>query len=49
MELQEVDYKKIKIDRCTNCQGVWLDEGELEAVSKFEKKALDDFFRNFIR
>ena len=28
--LSEIDYKGVKIDRCMNCQGVWLDAGELE-------------------
>jgi len=26
----------VKIDRCMNCQGVWLDAGELEQVTQKE-------------
>jgi len=33
-QLAELDYKGVKIDRCMNCQGVWLDAGELELVTQ---------------
>ena len=49
MELIEVDYKGIKVDKCSECEGVWLDPGELEAVSKLEKTALDKLFSVFSR
>ncbi len=32
-ELEEVVFRGIKIDRCTSCDGVWLDEGELEKLA----------------
>ena len=41
MELIEIDYKDIKVDKCSECEGVWLDDGEVEAISKFEKAGLD--------
>jgi uncharacterized protein with PIN domain len=47
MELIEIDYKEVKIDECSSCQGIWLDAGELSAVSKFEKTALDKLFSVF--
>jgi len=47
MELIEVDYKEIKIDKCSECEGIWLDAGELEAVSKLEKTGLDKLFSVF--
>ena len=47
MKLVEIDYKDIKIDKCSECEGVWLDAGELEAVSKLEKGGLDKFFGVF--
>lgn len=47
MELIEIDYKGIKIDRCSECDGVWLDAGELESISKLEKLGLDRFFSIF--
>lgn len=27
-------YEGVTIDRCPHCQGVWLDEGELEAIQE---------------
>lgn len=47
MELIEIDYKGIKVDKCSVCEGVWLDAGELEAVSKLEKSGLEKLFHVF--
>jgi len=47
MELIEIDYKGIKIDECSECEGIWLDAGELETVSKLEKSGLDKLFSVF--
>ncbi len=41
MDLIEVGYMKIRIDRCSACNGVWLDPGELEQVSRLEKSGID--------
>ena len=49
MELIEIDYKRIKVDKCSECEGIWLYAGELEAVSKFEKTGLDKLFSFFKR
>jgi len=45
--LSEIDYKGVKIDKCFNCEGIWLDAGELESVSKLEKSSVDKFFSIF--
>lgn len=34
--LQEIEYRGVKIDRCMNCEGLWLDAGELEVVTQKE-------------
>ena len=47
MELIEIGYKGIKVDRCSECEGIWLDAGELETVSRFEKSGLDKLFSVF--
>lgn len=47
MELIEIDYKEIQVDKCSECDGIWLDAGELEAVSKLEKTGLDKLFSVF--
>jgi Zn finger protein HypA/HybF involved in hydrogenase expression len=49
MELIEIDYKGIDVDKCSSCEGVWLDAGELEAISKLEKSKLDKLFDVFKR
>lgn len=43
MELVEIDYRGITIDRCSECDGIWLAAGELNSVSKIEKSGLDKF------
>lgn len=47
MELIEIPYKKLKIDKCSSCSGIWLDAGELELIMDFEKSALDKLFSVF--
>lgn len=47
MELLEIDYRTIRIDKCSGCAGVWLDAGELEEVAKLEKSGLDKLFSVF--
>lgn len=47
MQLVEIDYKSIKVDKCSSCEGIWLDAGELESVSKMEKGGLDKLFGVF--
>jgi len=47
MQLVEIDYKGIKIDRCTGCTGVWLDPGELGQVAALEHRGLTKFFSVF--
>ena len=49
MELIEIDYKNIKIDRCSSCEGLWLDNGELEHVIGLESSALNKFFSIFTK
>lgn len=47
MKLVEIDYRGIKVDKCTECEGVWLDAGELEQVAALEKNVIDKFFSVF--
>jgi hypothetical protein len=47
MELIAIDYKGIEVDKCSECEGIWLDAGELEAVSKLEKSGIDKLFSVF--
>jgi len=47
MNLVEIDYKSIKVDRCSACEGIWLDSGELAQIIKLEKSSLDKLFSVF--
>jgi len=47
MELIEINYKNIKVDKCSACQGIWLDQGELEQVMGMEQSILNKFFSVF--
>ena len=47
MELSDVDYKGIRIDKCLQCEGIWLDAGELDAISKLEKTTFDKLLSVF--
>jgi hypothetical protein len=47
MQLVEIDYKGIKIDKCTECNGVWLDHGELEAIVNLDKSVISRLLSGF--
>lgn len=47
MDLIEIPYKDLKIDKCSSCAGIWLDAGELEAIAELEKNAIDKIFSVF--
>jgi uncharacterized protein len=34
------EFHRVQIDRCPDCHGVWLDQGELDAVMTSEDKGL---------
>ncbi len=44
MKLIEIDYKGIAVDKCSSCDGVWLDAGELEAIAELEQTKLNKWF-----
>lgn len=45
-KLVEIGFRDVMIDKCTGCQGVWLDTGELEQVTK-DKSFLDNMLEIF--
>jgi ribosomal protein L37AE/L43A len=47
MDLLEMEHQGVKVDKCSGCSGVWLDAGELEAVSKMEKSMTEKIFGMF--
>ncbi len=44
-KLIEVNYININIDKCSHCDGVWLDAGELEQISNLGKSKLNKWFK----
>ena len=47
MQLVEIDYRGIKIDKCTVCDGVWLDAGEMDMIMQLERSSLVKLFELF--
>lgn len=43
-DLQEVEHHHVKVDRCTECQGVWLDAGEIELLEQSSTGGVTKFF-----
>lgn len=48
LDLNEIDFRGVKVDKCFSCEGIYLDKGELEAILKTEdlgimKKVLKAF------
>jgi hypothetical protein len=35
--LETINVHHVEVDRCFHCNGIWLDEGELEKISSVEK------------
>ena len=48
MDLEEVDYRGVMIDRCFHCGGIYLDDGELEKLTG-ENKGLADKLFGFLK
>lgn len=36
MQLEEIAFGEVRIDRCFSCEGLWLDKGELEVIQQKE-------------
>lgn len=47
MNLIEIDYKHLKIDKCSGCGGVWLDSGELDQINTDETGRFSGFLKLF--
>jgi hypothetical protein len=47
MQLIEIDYKDVKIDQCSECNGIWLDANELEEIIKLEHSGFQKIFKIF--
>ena len=36
MQLEEITFAEVRVDRCSSCEGIWLDKGELELIQQKE-------------
>jgi hypothetical protein len=36
MQLEEIAFGGVRVDKCSSCEGIWLDKGELEVVRQKE-------------
>ena len=36
MQLEEIAVGDVRVDKCSGCEGIWLDKGELEVSRKGE-------------
>lgn len=49
MDLEEMTYSGVVIDKCFGCGGFWLDEGELDGIQKKETGFVGHMLRVFHR
>jgi uncharacterized protein with PIN domain len=45
-QLVETDFHHVKIDRCTDCGGIWLDKGEMEMLQQVDQSNIRRFVRS---
>ena len=46
--MKEEDIGSIRIDRCSGCEGIFLDRGELEAIMLHRSEERRGFFRQLL-
>lgn len=48
-DLQERTVGPVTIDVCPHCQGMWLDNGELELISRVQDSKAGNFIRDLFK
>lgn len=48
-DLKETELKHVHVDICPDCNGMWLDAGELELISKVKETAMGTFLRDLLK
>ena len=48
-DLTERVFHNVKIDECSECKGVWLDQGELEILAMVERNPVSRVFGDIIK
>jgi hypothetical protein len=49
MQMQEIKFRGVDVDVCFACNGVFLDQGELEHIEKPESKGLMSAILNWFK
>ena len=44
--LEEIAFHHMKIDKCPDCGGIWLDKGEMEMLEHIDQSRIRGFVRS---
>ena len=44
-QLVEIEHHHMKVDRCQDCGGIWLDKGEMEMLEHVDQSKIRGFVR----
>ena len=47
VQLEEISFGDVRVDKCFNCEGLWLDNGELERLQTKEAGFMGKLFKAF--
>ena len=47
MQLEEIAFGDVRLDKCFSCEGLWLDKGELETILRKEASFIGRLLRGF--
>jgi uncharacterized protein len=47
--LQEQEFKHVKVDLCPDCKGMWLDAGELDMIGAVGDSNVGGFIRDLFK
>lgn len=47
-EMEEVQYEGVAVDRCTRCEGIYLDRGEMEDLFLKKQEERRNIFRKIL-
>lgn len=48
-DIAEQTIGPVKVDVCPDCHGMWLDDGELEMITKVRDSAVGGFLRDILK
>lgn len=48
-DMKEEDLQSVKVDRCSHCEGIYFDAGELDQVLMKKEEDQKGFFRKLVK